>query len=97
MGFLNLVPVIRWHIRYVVAWRQSNTLESGLCAKALVEALAGASLRCSTPSRGATSPAWSSPRSSREHVVKISVGGKGRYQGNIFEERLWRTVKCEEV
>ena len=40
VGFLNLVPVIRWHIRYVVAWRQSNTLEADFRAKALVEALA---------------------------------------------------------
>ena len=76
-GFLYLVAIMDWHSRYVVAWRLSNTLEAGFCAEALEEALEEALARGkpevfntdqSLPLRrqgGVSSPAWSSPRSSR--------------------------------
>ena len=72
-GFLSLVAIMDWHSRYVVAWRLSNTLEAGFCAEALEEALARGKPEVfntdqSLPLRrqgGASSPAWSSPRSSR--------------------------------
>ena len=72
-GFLYLVAIMDWHSRYVVAWRLSNTLEVGFCAEALEEALARGKPEVfntdqSLPQRrqgGASSPAWSSPRSSR--------------------------------
>ena len=62
-GFLYLVAVMDWHSRYVVSWRLSNTLEAGFCAEALRRPWA--SRRCSTPTRGASLPVGSSPRSSR--------------------------------
>ena len=72
-GFLYLVAIMDWHSRYVVAWRLPNTLEAGFCAEALEDALARGKPKVfntdqSLPLRrqgGASSPAWSSPRSSR--------------------------------
>ena len=72
-GFLHLVAVMDWHSRYVLAWRVSNTLEAGFCAEALEEALGQGQPEVfntdqSLPLRrqgAASSPAWSSPRSSR--------------------------------
>ena len=72
-GFLYLVAIMDWHSRYVVAWRLSNTMEAGFCAEALEEALARGKPEVfntdqSLPLRrqgGASSSAWSSPRSSR--------------------------------
>ena len=72
-GFLYLVAIMDWHSRYVVAWRLSSTLEVGFCAEVLEEALARGKPEVfntdqSLPQRrqgGASSPAWSSPRSSR--------------------------------
>ena len=60
-GFLYLVAIMDWHSRYVVAWRLSNTLEAAFSPRRWP----AGSLRCSTLARGAGSPAWSSPRSSR--------------------------------
>ena len=65
-GFLYLVAIMDWHSRYVVAWRLSNTLEAGVCAEALEEALARGKPEVSLRRQGGASlPAWSSPRSSR--------------------------------
>ncbi len=64
-GFLYLVAVMDWYSRYVVAWRLSNTLEAGFCAEALMEALERGRPEVLTPTRGASSPARSSPRSFR--------------------------------
>ena len=97
MGFLNLVPVIHWHIRYVVAWRQSNTLEAGFCAKALVEALARGKPEVFNTVQGCKSTSLEFTQVSRDRGVRISMGGKGRYSDNIFVERLWRTLKYDEV
>ena len=80
-------------------------MDAGFCAGALEEALGKGKPEVfntdqSLPLRRqgeASSPAWNSPRSSRSKGVRISMDGKGRYQDNIFVERLWRTVKYEEV
>ena len=97
MGFLNLVPVIRWHIRYVVAWPQSNTLEAGFCAKALVEALARGKPEVFKTVQGCKFTNLEFTQVSQDRGVRISMGGKGRYSDNIFVERLWRTVKYDGV
>ncbi len=95
-GFLYLVAVMDWHSRYVLSWRLSNTLEAGFCAEALTEAL----------DRGRPEVFNTRPREPvrqeftqvlQDRGVKISMDGKGRYADNIFVERLWRTVKYEEV
>ena len=96
-GFLYLVTIIMdWHSRYVVAWRLSNTprsgsggqaLEADFCVDALQEAL----------SQGRQFTSLEFIQTLQEHRVKISMDGKGRYGDNILVERLWRTVKYEEM
>ena len=96
-GFLFLVAIMDWHSRFVLSWQLSNALDSVFCVEALEEAL-----RVSTPEifnsdQGCqfTSEAFTSVL--LEHNVQISMDGKGRCWDNIFIERLWRTVKYEEV
>ena len=84
-----MVVIMDWYSRYVVAWRLSNTLDAGFCAEALKEALGKGKPEVFT-SREFTQVL-------QDRGVRTSMDGKGRYQDNIFVERLWRTVKYEEV
>lgn len=97
-GFLYLVAIIDWHSRYVLAWRLSNTLEMGFCIDVLNEALARhpkPEIFNSDQGCQFTSPEFTGVLLS--HGIKISMAGKGRCYDNIFTERLWRTIKYEEV
>ncbi len=96
-GFLYLVAVMDWHSRYVVGWRLSNTLEAGFCAEALTEALGRGRPEVFNTDQGSQFTSGEFIRILQDHAVKISMDGKGRYADNIFVERLWRTVKYEEV
>ena len=96
-GFLYLVVVMDWHSRYVVAWRLSNTLEAGFCAEALTEALAQGRPEVFNTDQGSQFSSREFTQALQDRGVKISMDGKGRYADNIFVERLWRTVKYEEV
>ena len=96
-GFLYLVAILDWHSRYVVAWRLSNTLEAGLCAEALEEALGKGQPEVFNTDQGSQFTSLEFTQVLQEHGVKISMDGRGRYSDNIFVERLWRTVKYEEV
>ncbi len=96
-GFLYLVAVMDWHSRYVLAWRLSNTLDGGFCAEALEEALTRAEPEVFNTDQGSQFSSREFTQILQEHDVKISMDGKGRYADNIFVERLWRTVKYEEV
>jgi putative transposase len=97
-GFLYLVAIIDWASRAVLAWRLSNTMDTSFCLAALDEAL----LRHGAPKifntdQGAqfTSAAFTGKL---EAVgVSISMDGRGRFMDNIFIERLWRSIKYEEV
>ena len=96
-GFLYLTAVVDWHSRYVLSWRLSNTLDVGFCIEALEEAL-----RCGCPEVFNTDQGvqfTSVSYTSRLEAVgaKVSMDGKGRCLDNVFVERLWRTVKYEEV
>jgi len=97
-GFLYLVAIMDWHSRAVLAWQLSNTLSADFCVEALEEALA----RFGRPEifntdQGSqfTSDAFTGVLS--RHEVTISMDGKGRCMDNIFIERLWRSLKYEEV
>ena len=97
-GFLYLVAIIDWASRAVLAWRLSNTMDTGFCIAALDEALA----RHGTPKlfntdQGAqfTSAAFTGKLEAAGIV--ISMDGRGRFMDNIFIERLWRSIKYEEV
>ena len=97
-GFVYLVAIMDWHSRKVLSWRLSNTMDSDFCVDALEEAIAryGAPEIFNTD-QGAqfTSEAFTSVLKS--HGIKISMDGKGRWIDNVFIERLWRSVKYEEV
>ncbi len=96
-GFLYLVAVMDWHSRYVVSWRLSNTLEAGFCAAALEEALTKGQPEVFNTDQGSQFTSLEFTEVLQDRGVRISMDGKGRYQDNIFVERLWRTVKYEEV
>jgi len=97
-GFAYLVAIIDWHSRKVLSWRLSNMLDSDFCVEALEEALQ----RYGTPEifntdQGAqfTSEAFTDVL--KDADVAISMDGKGRWIDNVFVERLWRSVKYEDV
>ncbi len=96
-GFLYLVAIIDWYSRYVLSWRLSNTLDAGFCVEALEEALRKGRPEIFNTDQGSqfTSEAFTGLLES--HDIRISMDGKGSYNDNLFIERLWRTVKYEEV
>lgn len=97
-GFVYLVAVMDWYSRKVLSWRLSNTMDSSFCVDALEDAIEryGAPEIFNTD-QGAqfTSEAFTGVLAS--HNVKISMDGKGRWVDNVFVERLWRSIKYEEV
>jgi putative transposase len=96
-GFMYLVAVMDWYSRYVLSWRLSNTLEGSFCREALDEALARSKPEIFNSDQGSqfTATAFTSRLKSRG--VAISMDGRGRAIDNVFIERLWRSVKYEEV
>ena len=96
-GFLYLVAIMDWHSRYVVAWRLSDTLEAGFCIDALQKALRPGRPEVFNTDQGSQFTSGEFTQDLQDHGVKISMDGKGRYSDNIYVERLWRTVKYEEV
>ncbi len=96
-GFLYLVAIMEWYSRYVLSWQLSNTLEVDFCIEALEEALRNGQLEIFNTDQGAqfTSQAFTSLL--EQHGIKVSMDGKGRYTDNLFIERLWRSLKYEEV
>jgi len=96
-GFLYLVSIMDWYSRYVVAWSLSNTLDADFCVEALEEALGKGTPEVFNTDQGSQFTSEGFTGLLEQHVVRISMDGKGRYTDNIFVERLWRTVKYEEV
>jgi putative transposase len=96
-GFVYLVAVLDWYSRYVLSWALSNSLEVGFCLDALAAALARAQPELFNTDQGAqfTSPAFTGRLLAAG--VSISMDGRGRALDNVFVERLWRSVKYEEV
>ena len=97
-GFVYLVAVMDWYSRRVLSWRLSTTLESDFCVEALQEALS----RFGQPEifntdQGSQFTAEVFTDELLDRGIKISMDGKGRYLDNIFVERLWRSIKYEEV
>lgn len=96
-GYLYLVAVMDWFSRYVLAWELSNSLETAFCAKTLKRALARATPVIFNTDQGAQFTSEDFTGRLKNAGVQISMDGKGRALDNIFLERLWRTVKYEEV
>ena len=96
-GFAYLVAILDWFSRYVLSWSLSTTLDAWFCVQALREALRTAQPRIFNTDQGSqfTSGAWLVELT--EAGVAISMDGRGRVFDNIFTERLWRSVKYEDV
>jgi putative transposase len=96
-GFMYLVAVLDWHSRYVLSWELSNTLDSGFCVAALEAALAWQQPEIFNTDQGAqfTSRAFTGVLEAAD--VAISMDGRGRALDNVFIERLWRSVKYENI
>ena len=97
-GFVYLVAILDWYSRAVLSWKISTTLDSGFCLETLEEALSKyppPDIFNTDQGCQFTSLAWTQRLETAD--VQISMDGKGRYLDNIFVERLWRTVKYEDV
>lgn len=96
-GFIYLVAVMDWHSRFVLSWELSVSMDSAFCIEALDEALRVARPEIFNSDQGSqfTSTAFTSKLIEQE--IQISMDGRGRAFDNIFVERLWRSVKYEEV
>jgi putative transposase len=97
-GYAYLCAVMDWHSRYVLAWELSNTLDASFCARAVQRAIdAHGAPEIFNSDQGCqfTSAEFTAPLLALG--VKLSMDGKGRCLDNVFVERLWRTVKYEEV
>ena len=97
-GFLYLAAVIDWRSRKVLAHRLSNTLDAGFCVEAMEEAIVryGAPKVFNTD-QGAQFTCEAFTTALKAHGVRISMDGKGRWIDNVYVERLWRSLKQEEV
>nr|WP_086014989.1 IS3 family transposase [Thioflavicoccus mobilis] len=97
-GFMYLVAIMDWHSRRVLSWRVSNTLDADFCIAALQEALGrfGAPEIFNTD-QGAQFTCEAFTGVLKEQRIAISMDGKGRWVDNVVVERLWRTVKYEDV
>jgi len=97
-GWAYLVAVIDWHSRAVLAWRLSNSMDTDFCIEALQEALRHyGPPEIFNTDQGAQFTAKGFTDVLRSHGVKISMDGKGRCLDNVFVERVWRSLKYEEV
>ena len=97
-GFVYLAAVMDWRSRRVLAWRVSITLETAFCVDALEEALQ----RQGTPQifntdQGSQFTSEAFTGLLKQHGIRVSMDGKGGWRDNVFVERLWRSVKYEEV
>jgi putative transposase len=97
-GFVYLVAIMDWYSRRVLSWRLSNTLDSSFCVDALEEALATfGQPEIFNTDQGAQFTADAFTTVLRKRSIAISMDGKGRCLDNVFVERLWRSLKYEEV
>ena len=96
-GFMYLVVIMDWYSRYVLAWRLSNTLDADFCVEALEAALRKGKPDIFNTDQGSQFTGKAFTGLLEKHGIKISMDGKGSYRDNLFIERLWRTVKYEEV
>jgi putative transposase len=96
-GFMYLAATMDWYSRYVIAWRLSNTLDGSFCLDMLEEALCRGRPEVFNTDQGVqfTAEAWTGRLQSAG--VAVSMDGRGRCLDNVFVERLWRSVKYEDV
>lgn len=96
-GFMYLTAVIDWYSRYVLSWRLSNTLDGGSCLEALNESLSTGRPEIFNTDQGVQFTARAYTGRLEEAGVAVSMDGRGRALDNVFVERLWRSVKYEDI
>jgi len=96
-GWLYLVAILDWFSRYVVSWELSTSMEVDFCLTALNKALALATPEIFNTDQGSQFTSLRFLERLEQAQVKISMDGRGRAMDNIFTERLWRSVKYEDV
>jgi putative transposase len=96
-GFMFLTAVIDWYSRYVLSWRLSNTLEARFCLEALDEALDRGRPEIFNTDQGSQFTSREYTGRLEEAGIAVSRDGRGRALDNVFVERLWRSVKYEDV
>ena len=96
-GFMYLAAIIDWFSRYVLAWRLSNTLDGSFCLDLLDEALSRGQPEVFNTDQGAQFTAEAFTGRLVQAGVAVSMDGKGRCLDNVFVERLWRSVKYEDI
>jgi putative transposase len=96
-GFMYLTAVIDWYSRYVLSWRLSNTLDGRFCLEALDEALARGRPEIFNTDQGSQFTSREYTGRLEEAGVAVSRDGRGRALDNVFVERLWRSVKYEDI
>ena len=96
-GFVYLTAIIDWFSRYVVSWKVSNLLDTSFCLEALEEALREGTPEIFNTDQGVQFTSKEFTEILEQKGIAISMDGKGRALDNIFVERLWRSVKYEEV
>jgi putative transposase len=96
-GFMYLIAVIDWFSRYVLAWQLSNTLDGLFCRVALRQALEQGKPDIFNTDQGAQFTAVEFTDILENAGIRISMDGRGRALDNVFVERLWRTVKYEDI
>ena len=96
-GFVYLVAIIDWFSRYVLSWSVSVTLDVGFCLEALDEALRKGRPEIFNSDQGVQFTCEDFTSRLEEEKIRISMDGRGRAMDNVFTERLWRSVKYEDV
>jgi putative transposase len=96
-GFMYLTAVIDWYSRYVLSWRLSNTLEGRFCLEALEEALSMGRPEIFNTDLGSQFTSQEYTSRLEEAGIAVSRDGRGRALDNVFVERLWRSVKYENI
>ena len=97
-GFLYLAAIMDWHSRKVLSWRLSNTMETDFCVAALEEALEKYGIPdIFNTDQGSQFTSFAFTNVLRDNGIRISMDGRGRWLDNVFIERLWRSLKYENV
>jgi putative transposase len=96
-GFVYLVAVMDWFSRYVLSWALSITLDLSFCVEALEQALGQGCPEIFNTDQGVQFTSQAFTARLKQGGIRISMDGRGRALDNVFVERLWRTVKQEEV
>ncbi len=96
-GYMYLAAIMDWYSRFVISWRISNTLDIGFCLESLEEALERGTPEIFNSDQGSQFTSRMFTSRLEERGIAISMDGRGRALDNVFVERLWRTVKYEDI